>query len=400
MPGYDPDDAAFQADPYAVYSMLRRSAPVQAGRLGIWLVSRFDDVQGALRDQRLTSDPLAWDLYPEVAEAIYGSEDSPVLSMQRAWMMLRDGEDHRLPRRTLAGVVSQSRVECALRHAQGVLIQAAQRLRERGGGDVMELLARRVPLAFVCHLMNIDSDSGAECQQWFDEFLLTFGPRTVSSSTLARAERAAEKLDDYFGGLVSERRRSPGEDVVSALVANWPAGRPEEALRANVALLFGAGHETTVNLIGNGLWLLLRERDWWRRLARQPADSGLVVEEVLRLESPVQLVSRNAVTDVAVGGQLVRAGQQVALLLGSANRDESRFLRAAAFDPERADAGAVAFGAGPHHCLGAHIARAEARDVFATLAALLPSLEAEADIAWRPTSSHRGPQQLLVTCAD
>ena len=398
MPGYDPDDVAFQANPYAVYSALRRSPPIQASRLGIWLVSRFDNVQGALRDPRLTSDPLAWDLYPEVAEAIYGRDDSPVLGLQRAWMMMRDGTDHRLPRRVLAAAVSQSRVERALQHCHRALADAAQQLRESGGGDVM-VLARQVPLAFVCHLMNLDPGSSRECQQWFDDLLATFGLRTVSSGNLMRAERAAERLDDYFRELVAERRRRPGDDAVSDLVANWPQSLPDEALRANVALLFGAGHETTVNLIGNGLWLLLQDRGWWRRLGRHPGDAGPVVDEVLRLESPVQLVCRNAVADAVIGGQLVRAGQQVALLLGSANRDERRFQDAATFDPERADAGAVAFGAGPHHCLGAHIARAEARHVFATLAAILPSLAIEADITWRPTSSHRGPLRLLVSCA-
>ena len=400
MPGYDPDDVAFQANPYAVYSELRRSPPVQASRLGIWLVSRFDDVQGALRDPRLTSDPLAWDLYPEVAEAIYGCEDSPVLGLQRAWMMLRDGADHRLPRRMLAVAVSQSRVDSALQHCHRALVEAAHQLRDGGGGDVMEVLARRVPLAFVCHLMNLDPVGGRECQRWFDDLLITFGLRTVSSGILMRAERAAERLNDYFGELVAERRRRPDDDAVSDLVANWPQGLPDEALRANLALLFGAGHETTVNLIGNGLWLLLQDRGWWRGLGRHPEDAGAVVNEVLRLESPVQLVCRNAVEDAVIGGQLVRAGQQVALLLGSANRDERRFQRAAAFAPERTDAGAVAFGAGPHHCLGAHIARAEARDVFTTLAAMLPSLTIEADITWRPTSSHRGPLRLLVSCAD
>jgi cytochrome P450 len=400
MPGYDPDDAAFQANPYAVYSLLRDSAPIQGGRLGIWLVSRFDDVQSALRDPRFTSDPLAWDLYPEVAEAIYGSDDSPILSLQRAWMMLRDGPDHRLPRRVLAGAASQSRVKCALRHAHRVLTEGAQQLRERMGGDAMELIARQVPLEFVCHLMNLDADGARECQLWFDDFLTTFGLRAVSPEGLVRAERAAERLDEYFGELVSERRRHPGDDAVSELVASWPEALSEEALRANVALLFGAGHETTVNLLGSGMWLLLRNREWWRRLGRQPAESGLVVEETLRLESPVQLVCRNALEDIVIGGQRVRRGQQVALLLGSANRDERRFHRPATFDPRRTDAGAIAFGTGPHHCLGAHIARAEARDVFATLAALLPTLELETDITWRPTSSHRGPLQLSVTCAD
>ena len=201
VPGYDPDDAAFQADPYAVYSTLRRSAPVQASRLGIWLVSRFDDVQSALRDPRLTSDPLAWELYPEVAEAVYGSDDSAVLGLQRAWMMLRDGADHRAPRRVLAGAISQPRIERALQHSHRVLVQAAHQLRERKGGDVMELLARQLPLAFVCELMNLDPVTGRECQLWFDDLLTTFGLRSLDASTLTRAEKAAENLNGYFGEL-------------------------------------------------------------------------------------------------------------------------------------------------------------------------------------------------------
>src|SRR5205823_3893529 len=187
---------------------------------------------------------------------------------------------------------------------------------------------------------------------------------------------AMGELREYFRGIVAQRRAEPRDDLITALVRAQEDGDrlSEEELLANAVLLLSAGHETTTNLIGNGTLALLRHPDQAQRLRDDPALVPSAVEELLRYDSPVQFTSRLLRADVALGGQQLRAGQMALLLLGSANRDPEQFA-----DPDRLDVGRpdnkhLAFGLGPHFCLGAPLARLEGRVVFETLLRRVPGL--------------------------
>jgi cytochrome P450 len=200
---------------------------------------------------------------------------------------------------------------------------------------------------------------------------------------------------------VAEHRDHPREDLLGALVeAEDESGRlSEEELLATVVLLFFAGHETTVNLIGNGALALLRQPDQWRLLRENPALSKRAVEEVLRFESPAQLVSRIALADVEVAGVSIQAGQAVNALIGSANRDPGHFPEPDRLDICRSETHHLAFAIGPHYCLGAALARLEAEIAFASLARRFPDLRLTSEaVSWRPNNVLRGLRSLVVAC--
>jgi cytochrome P450 len=224
-------------------------------------------------------------------------------------------------------------------------------------------------------------------------------PVPMSRAELDQANEAILAQQAYFSGLFAYRRKNPGDDLTSALLAARDGGdalTDDEAL-ANIILLFAAGHETTTNLIGNGLLALHRNPGELARLRQDTALIPNAVEELLRYDSPVQLTGRMALEDNEIHGQKIAKGEQLITLLGAANRDPAAYPG----DPEALDVGrpgvrAISFGGGIHHCLGAQLARIEAEIAFARLLARLPGLRLREpdNVAWKPTITLRGPAAL------
>jgi cytochrome P450 len=223
-----------------------------------------------------------------------------------------------------------------------------------------------------------------------------------SPEVFARASEAVLGLSAYLETIIAERRRRPQDDLITSLVAvqaqEGPTRLSDEELLATCVLVLVAGHETTVNLIGNGTLALLQRRDQWEQQAREPARVANAVEELLRYDSPVQMTFRFALEDVEIGGRQLRCGDNVALVLGAANRDPEQFA-----DPDRLDIGRQvgslsSFGFGIHFCLGAPLARAEGQIALATLLRRLPDLRLATNTPeWRDTIAFRGLKQLPVT---
>jgi cytochrome P450 len=398
---YDPNDPDFQADPYAAYARIRDTAPVHRARLGVWVLSRYVDVAEALRSKRLTSDPFAWALYPEVAESVYGAPDCPLLNLQRAWMMLRDGESHAAARRIVGSAMASDSLEDAAQHAAQMASELVSGFRSQGGGDFIQSIAKAIPLKVICYLLGMPYAEGVQCHVWLDKILATFGLGSVRPEDVAEANQAAMQIQQYFAQLLAQRRAHPRGDVLSRIIESWPDELSGEELVANAVLLFSAGHETTANLIGNGILALMLHPDHWRGLSARSELATPVVDEVLRYDAPVQVVSRSALTDITIAGHHVESGDHVALLLGSANRDPARFAQPDLFDPHRRSNLALSFGAGVHYCLGARLARLEAEAAFVESIRGLPGLRfADKRPEWAATSSHRGLVSLPLICSD
>jgi cytochrome P450 len=236
-----------------------------------------------------------------------------------------------------------------------------------------------------------------ERQQFFDRSKVNgriIDPVPMNRAEIDEANARNKESDDYFDALFERRRREPGDDLTTLLVQAEEAGdrlSPEE-LRANISLLFAAGHETTSNLIGNGLLALHRNPDQWRALTANPSLAAGAVEELLRYDSSVQMTGRSAQEDVELGGQVIGKGDNIVCLLGAANRDPAVYENPDSLDITRQNVRPLSFGGGIHHCLGAQLARLEGDVAFTALATRLPNLELpEIDRPqWRPNFTLRG----------
>jgi cytochrome P450 len=229
--------------------------------------------------------------------------------------------------------------------------------------------------------------------------LLTFGFGSVEPDALSAANAAASDVQEYFSKLCQRRRAHPGNDMLSEMLRSDQDELSEAEWTANTVLLFGAGHETTVNLLGNGMLALMTHAACWQDLCADPRLAVPVVDEALRYDSPMQVISRSALADLEIAGYRIESGDHVALLLGSANRDPARFDNPDVFDPHRQSNHPLSFGAGLHYCLGARLARIEAAAAFNELAVRLAGLRLADE---RPqhgvTSSHRGLVTLPLIC--
>jgi cytochrome P450 len=236
--------------------------------------------------------------------------------------------------------------------------------------DVIEDLAYPLPVRVISEMLGVPPEDHTTFRGWSHELARSLDPNPFpSTETIDRLKAALDAFDEYFRGLIAERRRSPRDDLVSSLIeAEEKGDRLSEAeLLATLRLLLVAGHETTVNLIGNGTLALLRHPQQLQLLRDDPSLAASAVEEVLRYDPPVQLTGRIALEDIEIAGVTVQKGLGVVLLLGAANRDPDRFPDPERFDVTRNDDNHLAFGFGPHFCLGAPLARLEGQAALSTL---------------------------------
>src|SRR5262245_44484586 len=388
----DPD---FLADPYPVYHRLRTEDPIHRHPLGFYVLSRHADVAAFLRDARFGKSG-----YQALFESRFGSgPEGPWLALS---MLFRDPPDHtRL--RALVGKAFTPRVVEALRpHIQGIVDRLLAGVGAAPRMDVIEDLAYPLPVTVISELLGVPVDGADRVKAWsrdvaraLDAIALPVGPDVIERGRLATDEIAM-----YFRDLIEVRRRQPGDDLLSGLAEAEEAGDrlTERELLATCVLLYVAGHETTVNLIGNGLLALLRHPEERRRLQADPALLPGVIEELLRYDRPVQRTGRLAGHDAEFGGVPIPKGTLVLGLVGAANRDPAQFAEPDRLDLGRAEPRHLAFGAGIHYCLGAPLARLEAQVAIGSLLRRFPALALDEEcLTWRPSSTLRGLERLPVT---
>jgi cytochrome P450 len=393
-PLFNPMSPAVIADPYPYYHRLRAKDPVHKSPLGFFVASRHPDVSFALRDKRFGKDfvgRMTRRFGPQVME-------EPVYRSMRHWMLQLDPPDHTRLRGLVVKAFTARRVEEMRPRIQQIVDQAIDRVASQGRMDLIADFAFRLPVIVICEMLGIPKE----------EHELFFMGARASGRLLDPVPLSREEIDaanagnlatgEYFRSLFELRRRQPGDDLTTQLVQAEEEGSKlsNEELTANIILLFGAGHETTVNLIGNGLLALHRNPEQLRRLRDDPSLVTNAVEELLRYDSSVQLTSRTALQDVELGGVPIAKGESVLCLLGAANRDPAVYPDPDRLDVTRPNIRPLSFGGGIHFCLGAQLARIEGEIAISTLLRRLPGLRID-DVEnpdWRQTFVLRGLNRL------
>ncbi|MBM3646355.1 MAG: cytochrome P450 [Alphaproteobacteria bacterium] len=392
---FNPLDPDFIVDPYPYYRRLREAAPVLRTPQGFWLITRYHDVALALRDKRFGKD-FAGNIQRRYGDLARMKE--PAIANLARTMLVLDPPDHTRLRGLVIKAFTARRVADMRPRIRKIVDDQLDRVIDKGEMDVMRDLAHRLPVIVICDMLGIPEAHRAPFLAGSNVNGRILEPVPMSRAELDQANLATQMAGVYFRQLCELRRREPQDDLTTELVRAEEAGDKlsAEELEANIGLLFGAGHETTTNLIGNGLLALHRNPDQWERLKADPSLIPNAVEELLRYDSSVQLSGRVTNTEVELGGVTLPADQSIVVLLGAANRDPAQYS-----DPDRLDVGRenirpMSFGGGIHHCLGAQLARLEAELVFTALIERLPNLTLpEKDKpAWRHSFTLRGLSKL------
>jgi cytochrome P450 len=384
----------FHADPYPFYRRLRQQDPVHRTPMGFWVLTRYDDCVAALRDPRFGREE-----FQQMLSAVYGGEEADRLPRS---MLFRDPPDHTRLRGLVSKAFTPRTIEAMRGHIQEIVDRLLDRALAQGGLDVIEDLAYPLPVTVICEMLGVPVGDHASIRGWSADIARSLDAIGLPSdpSIAERGRVARRALADYFRALVPLRRARPQADLLSGLLAAEEHGDrlTEPEVISMCLLLFIAGHETTVNLIGNGTLALLRHPE---QLARVQADPGLVpnaVEELLRYDSPVQRTARITTADVELGGRAIARGAMVVTALGAANRDPAQFAEPDRLDVGRRDVRHISFGSGIHFCLGAPLARVEGQIALGTLLRRAPRLTlAEPAPEWRESSVLRGLKRLQVT---
>lgn len=389
---FDPFRADVRADPYPVYARLREEDPVHWSPFGVWLVSRYDDVASILRDPRFSNDMRNASGNPLLDE----ERTKELLERRSRVMLFVDPPDHtRL--RSLVNRAFTPRILEQLRPSIDALVRALlDETFAEARCELMSGFAYPLPVAVIAGMLGVPLADQATFTGWSRALAANLDPFS-GPEVRELAMEAGDAFDAYFRDLIAARRRRPSDDLLGALIAAEEQGDrlSEDELLATCTLLLTAGHETTVNLIGNGTLALLRHPEQLARLRAGPASLAGAIEELLRFDGPVQLSARTALEDVAVGGRTIEAGQVVVLVIGAANRDPARFVAPDRLDVGRTDVRHLAFGSGAHFCLGASLARLEAAIAFEHLVPRLDGAALDA-LAWRGTLTLRGLSELYL----
>jgi cytochrome P450 len=367
---------AASADPHPVFHRMRREEPVHHSRaLGAWLVSRYDDVLGGLRDPRLSSDRISSILDAQVAAGDRGSVRD-FERTRRTMMVNMDGPAHHRLRR----LVSPAFTPAAIDAARPMIQSAVDRLLDRAAGldrlDVVADYAEPLPTLVICELLGIPAEDRPTLRSWSDNAAKLMGATHGASGSTARtANDTVVNLERYFLRLIEDRRRRPGDDLLSLLIRGEEDGRmTSEELSSQCQMLLVGGHLTLIDQLCNAVHAFLIHPGQLRRLRLDPSLIGSAIEEVLRHDPPLTFVHRVAAADFELGGAAIRKGDRVLLCLAAANRDPEAFADPDAFDIGRAGNRHLSLGAGPHACAGGGLARAELEIALSTLIRRLPGL--------------------------
>ncbi len=370
--------AEFRADPYRHYRRMRTHDPVHfIEDPGLWALTRYADVLAALRDERLSAERFQL-TFPEM-------QASALISSFARMMLLRDPPDHTRLRLLVSKAFTPRVVERLQPRVQSIVDGLIDAVERRGETDLMQSIAGPLPVMVIAELLGLPWSDREQLKRWSDA-LVVLADGSLAPAGFPQAEQSAAEFKAYLGAILAERRAHPCDDLISGLLAahEHDDRLTEDELFATCVLLLIAGHETTTNLIGNGMLALLRHPDQLARLRGDPSLIRSAIEELLRYESPVQLTSRVAKVDLEIDGQLVRAGQEVCLVLAAANRDPEQFADPDRLDLARVDNHHLAFGFGLHFCLGAPLARLEGQIAVASLLRRLPELRlANEGVEWR-----------------
>ncbi|MCZ7415179.1 cytochrome P450 [Streptomyces sp. WMMC897] len=391
---YDPRDPSLRSDPYPQYARLRDTEPVHRTPFGFWVVSGYEETAQLLRDPHLTSE-----FHRDAKWAEHrGGWNSPIVTDTRMWMLMLDGGAHRRIRGLVNPVFNARAIQEMRPRISGILSRVLDDMGAGAGIDLIDDLALPLPVTVICGLVGLPVEDRDQCRRWTEAIGHVVDP-ALDEATQEAMNTSVREFRAYIAEHLAKRRSDPQDDILSRLVTAEVDGErlSEDEIIANVLLLFNAGHETTVNLIGNGTLALLRNPGQLRALRENPDLIEEGVDEFVRYDAPVQLVARIATADVEVGGKTIPAGSKLMVLLGAANRDPRRYDRPDELDMTRSDIKPLSFGGGPHYCIGALLGKIEGRMVFRELLRRYRSISLTTeDVVWRPHVNFRGLKELRV----
>ena len=395
-PLFNPMAPEFIRDPYPHYARLRTADPMHLTPLGMYVASRHAEASLVMRDKRFGKD------YAERTKRRYGPDimQEPVFRSFSHTMLQQDPPDHTRLRGLVVKAFTARRVEDMRPRIQQIVDETLDRIIPLGKMELIEDFAFRLPVTIICDMLGIPEEHRELFYTGSRNSGRILEPVPLSPEEIKQGNATNAMTEMYFQQLFELRRKNPGDDLTTQLVQAEEDGSKlsNEELTANIVLLFGAGHETTVNLIGNGLLALHRNPDQLALLKANPALITNAIEEFLRYDSSVQMTGRVALEDIDdLGGKKIPKGETVLCLLGSANHDPAVYPdRPDSLDITRPNVRPLSFGGGIHFCLGAQLARLEAEVAIATLLRRLPDLKLDdaENPEWRPTFVLRGLKQL------
>ncbi|MGV9839586.1 cytochrome P450 [Nocardia niigatensis] len=379
-------------NPYDSYRILRAAGPFVPGPHDTRLVTRHAEAQAILTDPR-------WS-HAEEPELLHGDSD---VELPGSFLWMEPPDHTRL--RGLVGKAFTARTVSGLRGRAAQLVdELLTAILTDCEVDLLEALAYPVPLTLICEMLGVPAEAHAQVRAMSAGIARGLDPDVLlSPEELAARTAAVHEFTEFFGDLVEQRRRTPRADLITALVQAEEAGvrLTHTELIGTLLILVVAGHETSVNLIGNGVLALIRKPGEFRRLRADPDLAGVAVDEVLRYDAPVHLTTRTARAEITVGERTFAPGDAVIVLLGSANRDPEAFPDADRFDlgrylPGRNTERHLSFGLGLHYCLGAPLARMEMQTVLHALGVRVTELSLLAEPPYRPNVVVRGMSELCV----
>jgi cytochrome P450 len=394
---------ATNANPFPEFARLRAEDPVHwSPAMKAWIVTRYDDVkQVALNNRQISADRLM-PFFKTNTEYQRGSIESLVRYLTH-WMVFRDPPDHTRLRRLFTKAFTPTAVENLRGNIEGIVGQLIDGMEAKARrGEIVDYIADfayPLPASVIMDLLGVPRADLERVKLWSDDIALFIGTAQVAGNKYLRAEAGAKAMSDYFRILVEARTAEPRDDMITKLVLardDRDALSTDEIIGTCILLLF-AGHETTSNLIGNGFFYSMKNRDQWERLVADGTLAATAVEEWLRYDGPSGALARIAAADVELGGKTIREGQRLFAFMNSANRDPQAFE-----DPERFDIGRVVnphvtFGHGIHFCLGAPLARLEAQIAGRRLSERVPKIRLSGgDPEWHDSLILRGVKRLPV----
>ncbi|MDB5582759.1 MAG: cytochrome [Bradyrhizobium sp.] len=395
-PLFNPLSPEFIRDPYPHYARMRTTDPMHLTPLGMYVASRHAEASLVIRDKRFGKD------YPERTQRRYGPDimQEPMFRSFALTMLQQDPPDHTRLRGLVVKAFTARRVEDMRPRIQRIVDETLDRLIPQGKMELIEDFAFRLPVTIICDMLGIPEEHRELFYTGSRNSGRILEPVPLSPEEIKQGNAANAMTEMYFHQLFELRRKNPGDDLTTQLVQAEEDGTKltNEEMTANIVLLFGAGHETTVNLIGNGLLALHRHPDQLALLKANPALITNAIEEFLRYDSSVQMTGRVALEDIDdLGGKKIPKGESVLALLGSANHDPAVYPdRPDVLDITRPNVRPLSFGGGIHFCLGAQLARIEAEVAISTLLRRLPDLKLDNSETpeWRPSFVLRGLKQL------
>jgi cytochrome P450 len=398
---FDPFAPEIRSDPYPLYRRMREEAPIYWRPDGSPMFTRYDDCITILRDHERFSNDGSNSKY---ADNI--ADDAPMRgtmfeSLNARPMLFSDPPDHTRIRGLVNKAFTPKRVDQLRGRMETIVDELLDEVEGAGSMDIIERVAYPLPVIMIAELLGVPASDRELLKSWSEPLGRTIDPMdNIDAEFFNEIAGAGIAFIAYFAQLINERRQSPRDDLLSALIAAEESGDKltQEEVIVNLILLLIAGHETTTNLIGNGMLALLRHPDEMAELRADPTMIKTAVEELLRYDSPVQLDARTALEDVEIGGVVIPKKEQPVLLLAAANRDPAQFPDPDRLDLRRAPNAHIAFSSGIHFCVGASLARAEGQVAINAMLRRMPKLAlADANPPYKENVTLRGLATLPVT---